>query len=62
MVGGDVKKKPAGKSLVIAKNGKGALIPKIDLRVYDALVEKFELIEKIETSPKRREHTPHAKS
>ena len=45
---------PIKKSLVMAKNGKGAAIP-LDIPLYDAIVEKFEVIEAMETSPKRSE-------
>jgi hypothetical protein len=41
---------PNKKSLVMAKNGKGVAIP-LDIPLYDAIVEKFEVIEAMEKDP-----------
>jgi hypothetical protein len=41
---------PVKKSLVLAKNGKGAVIS-LDIPLYDAIVEKFEVIEAMEKDP-----------
>jgi hypothetical protein len=45
---------PLKKSLVMAKNGKGAAIP-LDIPLYDAIVEKFEVIEAMEPPSKRKD-------
>jgi hypothetical protein len=44
---------PNKKSLVMAKNGKGVAIP-LDIPLYDAIMEKFEVIEAMETPSRRR--------